>query len=149
MYVAHRPGCPLTKTNTYLKLKKTLYGLKRSPKHFYDLAKKILLSIGMQQHPFSPCMFYGTLIDGDPPIYLGLYVDDFIYFSSSRKVEQKFERLFSSKIDMDLNDEVSYFLGIKFQNHRDENGVVTIKMNQEAFTDTLVQLAKLEGDMVN
>jgi hypothetical protein len=93
-------------------------------------------------------MFYGSLIEGEPPLYLGLYVDDFIYFSSSRKTEQKFEKLFSSKIDMDLNGEVSYFLGIKFQNHRDANGVVTIKMNQESFTDTLIQLAKLDGDMV-
>mmetsp|Transcript_11464 Transcript_11464/g.16212 ORF Transcript_11464/g.16212 Transcript_11464/m.16212 type:complete len:93 (-) Transcript_11464:188-466(-) len=33
------PGCPYTPPNAYWLLKRTLYGLKRSPKHFYDLAK--------------------------------------------------------------------------------------------------------------
>ena len=45
-YICHPPaGCPFSPTNSYWKLKKTLYGLKRSPRHFYDLAKKLLLSI--------------------------------------------------------------------------------------------------------
>jgi hypothetical protein len=74
------PGCPITPLHTYWKLKKTLYGLRQSPHHFYKLAKKILLEIGLTQHPASPCIFSGTLIPGEPPIYLGLYVDDFIYF---------------------------------------------------------------------
>jgi hypothetical protein len=47
-YVCRLPsGCPLTASGTYWKLKKTLYGLKQSPLHFYELAKKTLLSIGM------------------------------------------------------------------------------------------------------
>ena len=81
-YICRPPaGCPLTPKDAYWKLKKTLYGLKRSPRHFYELAKKILLSIGFTMHPSSPCIFVGTLIPGEPPVYLGLYVDDFIYFS--------------------------------------------------------------------
>jgi hypothetical protein len=60
------PGCPISKPKSYWKLKKTLYGLKRSPQHFYDLAQKILTSIGLKQHPMSPCIFYGTLIKGEP-----------------------------------------------------------------------------------
>ena len=70
-------GCPLTPSNSYLKLKKTLYGLKRSPRHFYELAKKILLSIGFHMHPASPCIFVGTMAPNTPPIYLGLYVETY------------------------------------------------------------------------
>ena len=83
------PGCPITPPKTYLKLRKTLYGLKRSPRHFYDLAVRILTSIGMTQHPYSPCIFFGTPIPGKPPLYLGLYVDDFIYFSEDDEVEKE------------------------------------------------------------
>lgn len=99
-YICRPPaGCPITKPHTFLKLKKTLYGLKRSPRHFYDLAIKILKSIGMKQHPYSQCIFYGkNLIPGQPPIFLGLCVDDFIYYSKSPQVEAKFEKDFSSKI---------------------------------------------------
>jgi deoxyuridine 5'-triphosphate nucleotidohydrolase len=142
------PGCPLTPPGTYWKLKKTLYGLKRSPRHFYELARKTLLAIGLQQHPYSPCIFHGTIIEGEPPIYLGLYVDDFFYFSASRKVEQKFEKDFGKQIDMEFNGPVTYFLGIKFTTSRDENGDVSIQMSQEAFVDSLVQSANLDGDGV-
>jgi len=35
----------------------------------------------------------GTLIEGEPPIYVGIYVDDIIYFSASDAVEKKFQRM--------------------------------------------------------
>jgi hypothetical protein len=86
------PGCPIPPANTYWKLKKTLYSLKRSPHHFYELAKKILLEVGLKQHPTSPCIFYGELIPRQPPLYLSLYVDDFCYFSQSRAIEKKLKK---------------------------------------------------------
>jgi hypothetical protein len=145
-YVCHPPpGCPITPKGMYLKLKKTLYGLKRSPRHFYHLAKKLLLQIGLKQHPTSPCLFHGSLIKGQPPLYLGLYVDDFIYFSESPQVEQLFEKEFNQLIDIDWNGKIGYFLGINFVCHRHTNNNVSILMNQEAFIDNLVQLAQLDG----
>jgi hypothetical protein len=41
--------------------------------------------------PNSPCLFAGNLIDCGPPIYVGIYVDDIIYFSPSDDVERKLE----------------------------------------------------------
>jgi hypothetical protein len=46
--------------------------------------------MGLQSSDNSPCLFMGTLIDGEAPIYVGIYVNDIIYFSSSDKVERKF-----------------------------------------------------------
>ena len=148
-YICRPPaGCPLTENNLYWKLKKTLYGLKRSPRHFYDLAKKTLLSLGFKVHASSPCIFIGTLIKGHPPIYLGLYVDDFIYFSESRQVEAKFEKEFGEKLDTDFNGEIQWFLGIKFTSERDKHRNVSILMSQSAFIDTLVQLTDLDKPYV-
>mmetsp|Transcript_10476 Transcript_10476/g.14799 ORF Transcript_10476/g.14799 Transcript_10476/m.14799 type:complete len:182 (+) Transcript_10476:2-547(+) len=79
------PGCPFTPPNSYWLLKRTLYGLKRSPRHFYQLAKTKLEEVGLTQHPTSPCLFSGEIIKGKPPLYLGLYVDDFVYFSEDVK----------------------------------------------------------------
>jgi deoxyuridine 5'-triphosphate nucleotidohydrolase len=143
------PGCPITKSKTYLRLKKTLYGLKRSPRHFYNLAVKHLTSIGLTQHPSSPCIFHGVLIENEPPIYLGLYVDDFIYFSESPKVEEKFEKEFGNKMPMEFNGKINYFLGINFNCKRHEDGNVSILLNQEAFVDALVLSTKLDGEAVN
>jgi hypothetical protein len=143
------PGCPITPPNTYWRLKKTLYGLKRSPRHFYELARKILLSLGLKQHPTSPCIFYGSLIDGHPPLYLGLYVDDFIYFSESSAVEKKFEQAFGAAISTDFNGQIGYFLGINFSCTKHGDGNVTIHMGQEAFVENLCQIANLDDPHVN
>jgi deoxyuridine 5'-triphosphate nucleotidohydrolase len=146
-YICTPPaGCPLTPKGLYLKLRKTLYGLKRSPRHFYDLAKKLLLEIGFTPHPNSPCLFIGHLIPNEPPIYLGLYVDDFIYFSKSKAVEEKFEKAFDQKIDIDWNGQIDYFLGIQFQCKRHENNDVSILLSQEAFIDTIINSADLQHD---
>ena len=148
-YICSPPaGCPLTPKGFYLKLRKTLYGLKRSPRHFYDLAKKLLLQLGFTSHPNSPCLFIGHLIPNEPPIYLGLYVDDFIYFSKSKAVEEKFEKEFDQKIDIDWNGQIDYFLGINFQCKRHPNNDVSILLNQEAFVDAIVTSANLQDDDV-
>ena len=149
-YICRPPaGCPITPPDTYLKLKKTLYGLKRSPRHFYTLARKILLTIGLQQHPTSPCIFYGCLVKGEPPLYLGLYVDDFLYFSESSKVEQVFEERFGAEIDTDFNGQIGYFLGINFDCTRHDDNDVTIHLSQEAFIDNLCEMAGLSSEAVN
>ena len=143
------PGCPLTPSKTYWKLKKTLYGLKRSPRHFYELAKKILIEVGMKPHPTSPCLFTGVLIKGRPPLYLGLYVDDFVYFSEDSEVEEKFKTDFGAKIDTDFNGKIGYFLGINFQTTKHDDGNVSILMTQEAFIDNLAAIAGLNGPTSN
>ena len=142
-------GCPITKNEVYWKLKKTLYGLKRSPRHFYDLAKKTLLSIGFTVHPSSPCLFIGHLIANQPPVYLGLYVDDFIYFSESREAEQHFEKAFGARLDTDFNGDIQWFLGIKFQTQRTKQDNVSILMSQSAFIDTLLQMTDLDKPHIN
>lgn len=78
-YIVKPPhGCPITPKNTYLLLKKTLYGLRRSPRHWYETCKKTLLSLGLRPCANAPCIFHGTIIPGEPPLYLGLFVDDFV-----------------------------------------------------------------------
>jgi deoxyuridine 5'-triphosphate nucleotidohydrolase len=150
VYVCRPPsGCPITPKNSYWKLLKTLYGLKRSPKHWYDLAKKTLLSIGFKQCPNAPCLFVGNLIKDEPPIYLGLYVDDFIYFSKSKSVEQKFESDFSQKVKCTFTPEIDYFLGIKFTNTKHTDGHVSLKLSQEAYIDSLLEQTKLSSDAIN
>ncbi len=149
-YICRPPaGCPLTPKGTYWRLKKTLYGLKRSPRHFYNLAVKSLKSIGLQQHPFAPCIFHGTLIEGEPPVYVGIYVDDFIYFSSSEKVEKEFEKRFGATIPMEFNGDITYFLGINFKCQRHPDNHVSIFLSQQAFIENLATSAGLNGPGVN
>ena len=109
-YVIKPPaGCPLTPKNLYLKLLKTLYGLRLSSRHWYETCKATLLAIGFKPCPNSPCLFVGHLLPNEAPIYLGLYVDNFIYFSKSSKVETHFETAFSDKLKVEFTPQFDYF----------------------------------------
>eukprot|EP00557_Chaetoceros_sp_GSL56_P012122 CAMPEP_0176484562 /NCGR_PEP_ID=MMETSP0200_2-20121128/4523_1 /TAXON_ID=947934 /ORGANISM="Chaetoceros sp., Strain GSL56" /LENGTH=448 /DNA_ID=CAMNT_0017881049 /DNA_START=464 /DNA_END=1808 /DNA_ORIENTATION=- len=102
-YVCTPPkGCPITPPKTYLLLSKC------SPRHWYETAKKALMTINLQPCPNAPCIFSGTLITGKPPLYVGIYVDDFIYFSSDPSVELAFEQLLPTKttLQIDFNNQI-------------------------------------------
>ena len=142
------PGCPITPKNSYWKLVKTLYGLKRSPRHWYEKAKSILQELGLQQVQGSPCIFHGRLQKNLPPIYVGLYVDDFIYFSDSDSTEELFKEKFGQQIKTTFEGDISHFLGIAFNNTRHADGHVTIHLSQEAFTETVLERMQLDGPNV-
>jgi len=63
--------------------------------------------MGLSSSSTSPCLFMGTLISGEPPIYIGMHVDDIKYFSSSDPVERKFEDLLSTIGSVDFMGQVS------------------------------------------
>ena len=134
--------CPLTPSDTYLLLKKTLYGLKHSPCHWYNTCRKALASLGLFLCPNAPCIFSGIIIEGEPPLYLGLFVDDFIYFSDSDSVEAAFKTGFASHFTADYQGNITHFLGIKFTCIREEDDL-TIYMNQPNDVQELITKAGL------
>jgi hypothetical protein len=107
-------GCFRSKPGTYWRLLRSLYGLQRAPKLWFDKLSSHLRSMGLKQSSFSPCLFVGTLVEGGPLIYVGIYVDDIIYFSPSDEVEAKFESGLSKIGEVDFMGKVSHFLGIEF-----------------------------------
>ena len=63
------PGCPRSKPGEYWRLLRSLYGLKRASRLWFEKMKAFLLSIGFRSCANHPCVFVGNLIDGEPPIY--------------------------------------------------------------------------------
>lgn len=74
---------------------------------------------------------------------MGLYVDDFIYFSTNPKVEK-----LAKLIIVDFLGRVTHFLGIWFQ-WRVTQGRVQAHLSQEAFADNLIHSAGLHHDSVS
>ena len=127
-------------------LTRSLYGLKRSARHWFDKATEILGSIGLHPLQNAPCIFKGTIIPGLPPLYLGLYVDDFVFFSESDEVELQFQKLLESKTNVDFMGPVTHFLGHKFQWQQyqiDNKNHLRLHLSQTAYADHLVDLANL------
>ena len=97
--IVHPPaGDPEAEPNEYWLLQKTLYGLCRSPQNWYAKINAILKSIGLRPSLEDPCLFTGCRVDPDDPtsaslsapLSLGLYVDNFVYFSIDPAVEALF-----------------------------------------------------------
>jgi len=130
-------GYPLTPQGSYWMLQRTMYGLKRSPHHWYEKAVQLLKQIGIHQCPNTPYIFKEKIIKGKEPIYLGLHVGDFVYFSTNREVEAKFEKEIGSLTNVDFMGQVSHFLGIKYQWRKTDNSTKA-HMSQETFSDSLI-----------
>ena len=64
-----------------------------------------------------PCVFKCTPFEDEPPIYLGMFVDDFIYYSKSDKVEEWFEETLGSKLKVDFMGAVSWYRATFLSKH--------------------------------
>jgi len=133
------PGCPRSKPGQYWRLLRSLYGLKRAPKLWYNMLSAHLQAMGLTSSPNSPCLFKGILLPGGPPIYVGIYVDDIIYFSASDTVERIFEKKLSSIGSVDFMGQVSMFLGIEFSWVHHPDGNLTVHLTQQSFSETLIE----------
>jgi len=67
---------------------------------------------------------------GGPPIYIGIYIDDIIYFSVSDEVERKFEEELSTLASVDFMGQVSHFLGIELSWKFLPDGNLTVNLTQ-------------------
>jgi len=131
-------GCPRSKPGQYWRLLRSLYGLKRAPKLWFEMLSGHLKSMGLKCSNISPCLFTGVLLPGQPPIYVGIYVDNIIYFSASDDVEKQFESKLSTIGSVDFMGQVSLFLGTKFTWVHHEDGHLTVTLTQQSFIETLM-----------
>jgi hypothetical protein len=139
-------GDPDAKKNEYWLLKRTLYGLRRSPRHWYTKFNTALNAIGLHVNSSNPCLYTGHIVDpstpdatpASSPLTLGLYVDNFVYFSNDPYVERLFERLLSSLVMVDFMGTVEWFLGTHFQWHKTDDEVSN-HLSQTGFAAHLVE----------
>jgi len=132
-------GCPRSPPGTYWRLIRSLYGLRRAPKLWFEKLSSHLTSMGLRSSSNSPCLFVGSIIDGEPPIYIGIYVDDIIYFSPSDTVERKFEEQLSTLGSIDFMGQVTHFLGIEFTWHHHQDGNISVNLTQQSFVEMLLE----------
>ena len=145
-------GDPEASPDEYWLLKRTLYSLRRSPRHWFDEINAILRSIGLTPSLEDPCLYTGFIRDpANPsagtlsaPLSIGLYVDDFVYFSKDPTVEALFFCLLSERCKVDFMGIVEWFLGVHFL-WRVTSSSVLVHMNQSGFATNLVESFNIQS----
>ena len=143
-------GNPDTKKDDFWLLKKTLYGLGCSPQHWYRLVTSILADMGIQPRLRNPCLFHDMPSnEASPasstykPLHIGIYVDNFAYFSEDTSIEQRFERLLASKLRVEFMGTLNWFLGTHFEWSSHQDGALSCHLSREAYAQNNAERYRL------
>ena len=83
------------------KLRKSLYGLKQSPKQWYKRFDSYMIRIGYKRCEYDCCVYVKSLDDDSSSfIFLLLYVDDMLITAKSMVEVNKLKSLSSKEFDM-------------------------------------------------
>ncbi|GJR23542.1 retrovirus-related pol polyprotein from transposon TNT 1-94 [Tanacetum coccineum] len=112
VYVSQPEGFidPDHPTHVY-RLKKDLYGLKQAPRAWYDTLSRFLLDNKFSKGAVDPTLF--TRKTGKHILLVQIYVDDIIFASTDPKACDIFSNEMSSKFQMSMMGQMSFFLGLQ------------------------------------
>uniref|UniRef100_A0ACD5Z7T1 Uncharacterized protein n=1 Tax=Avena sativa TaxID=4498 RepID=A0ACD5Z7T1_AVESA len=95
------------------KLKRSLYGLKQSPRQWYKRFNSFMISQGFKRSQFNSCV-YIKFVNGSP-IYLLLYVDDMLIAAKRMKEITTLKAHLSSEFEMKDLGAAKKILGMKIK----------------------------------
>ncbi|GJS41813.1 retrovirus-related pol polyprotein from transposon TNT 1-94 [Tanacetum coccineum] len=112
VYVSQPEGFvdPDHPTHVY-RLKKALYGLKQAPRVWYDTLSRFLLDNKFSKGAVDPTLF--TQKTSKHILLVQIYVDDIIFASTDPKACDIFSNEMSSKFQMSMMGQMSFFLGLQ------------------------------------
>ncbi|MBE2321316.1 hypothetical protein DVA67_035700, partial [Solirubrobacter sp. CPCC 204708] len=87
------------KENWACRLRKSLYGLKQSPRQWYKRFDRFMLEQQYTRSQFDHCVYFRKLSDGSF-VYLLLYVDDMLIASKSKVEIDKLKAQLNREFDM-------------------------------------------------
>jgi hypothetical protein len=98
------------------KLKKSLYGLKKSPRTWYQNFDTYMFGLGFTKIKEDHCVYFKLI--GDHLIYLVLYVDDMMLMGNNKEIIHDVKTHFSSKFDMKDLGASNFVLGMEIKRDR-------------------------------
>jgi hypothetical protein len=120
-----------------LKLKKSFYGLKQSPRNFFLHLKEKLELVGFVQSEHGQCLFVS-----DKVICL-VYLDNTLLFAPHMEdINECIQSLTDARMSLEIEDGVARFLGV----HMDPCSDGTINMTQVGLTNRIITSLNI-GDM--
>ena len=116
------------------KIEKALYGLRISPKRWYERLTKALNSIGLKSDDDEPCLFVSK--DGQNLLLLVIYVDDMIIACNNDEKLNYVKSKLKGEFELTDMGEPKEFLGITI-NHDKTNNIM--KLSPENYINKLLK----------
>ncbi|GJV45493.1 retrovirus-related pol polyprotein from transposon TNT 1-94 [Tanacetum coccineum] len=118
-------------------VKKALYGLKQAPRAWYDTLSRFLLDNKFSKGAVDPTLF--TRKTGKHILLVQIYVDDIIFASTDPKACDIFSNEMSSKFQMSMMGQMSFFLGLQVS--QNPGGIF---INQSKFTREILKKFRMD-----
>jgi hypothetical protein len=112
VYIEKVEGFQLTNKGYYVcKLKKSLYGIKQTPRACYARIDFYLQVQGLKRGSIDNNLY--CKIVGNNMLIVEVYVDDIIFGSDDEKMSKDFARRMKQEFEMSLIGELDLFLGLQ------------------------------------
>ncbi|PHT40240.1 Retrovirus-related Pol polyprotein from transposon TNT 1-94 [Capsicum baccatum] len=105
------------KENHVCRLKKSLYGLKQSPRQWYKRFDSFMTGHGYSRSSYDNCVYFQKLSDGSL-VYLLLYVDDMLIAARDKTLVDKLKVQLNSEFDMKDLGPAKKILGMEINRDR-------------------------------
>jgi hypothetical protein len=122
------------------KLKKSLYGLKQSPRMWYQKFDTYILGLGFVRSRVDHCVYSKQV--GNHFIYVVLYVDDMLLVGNNMDVIKEVKSQLSSKFDMKDLDAANFILRMEIKRDRANR---KLWLNQRKYVETILQRFNMHG----
>ena len=129
------------KENHVCLLKKSLYGLKQSPRQWYKRFDAFMVSYNFVRNEFDNCVYSRKLQDGSY-IYLLLYVDDMLIAAKSKTDIDALKAMLNSEFEMKDLGAAKKILGMEIW--RDRNAGL-LYVSQKKYIEKLLQSFQMEN----
>ena len=127
--------CPGSE-NLVCKLKKSIYGLKQSPRCWNTTLDQYLKRCSFTQSKADPCIYFKDA-GGENPCYIGVYVDDIIIAAKLDHQIQQVKDSLSQQFELKDLGQLKYFLGMSISRNV-ESGHILI--NQPAYIKRILEV---------
>ena len=118
-----------------LRLKKTLYGLRQSPRMFWKYLTNAMKACGMEASGFDPCMFIGERV------VAVAFVDDILFWATDEKyINDLGAQLRDQGLLLEEEGDAAGFLGVTMT--RDDSGAMELK--QTGLIDRILEALGLD-----
>lgn len=124
-----------------LKLKRTLYGLRQSPRAFWKYMVEKMEQCNMPQSEFDPCLFVGE------KVICICYVDDIIFWAKDEAdIHNLAMQLRDVGVDLEQEDDAAGFLGVRME--RDPTTGL-LEMKQEGLINRVIEAMGLDVGIIS